>query len=313
MHFQGGHIPVLYDETMSWLKLEPGQIVVDGTLGACGHSRGILERIMPGGMLIGIDKDEAAIARAHELLGEYGESVRIVHSDFKNIIDVLDRVGVPKVDRALLDLGVSSYQLEESERGFSYMQDARLDMRMDQTRGKNALDVVNSYSVDQLARLIREYGEEKWSTRIAQFIVSAREKAPIESTGQLASVIQDAIPASARRSGPHPAKRTFQAIRIEVNDELRGLTEAVSDYVDCLRPAGRLAVITFHSLEDRIVKKEMARLQNPCTCPPDLPVCACGNIPKVRVATRKPVIASNKELDENPRARSAKLRVAERL
>lgn len=313
MHFQGGHIPVLYEQTLSYLKLEPGQTVVDGTLGACGHARGILERIMPGGLLIGIDKDEAAIKRAQPLLDEYGGNVRIVRSDFKNIREVLNAAGVSGMDRALLDLGVSSYQLEEAGRGFSYMQDAPLDMRMDQRTMLDAAQIVNKYTKEDLQRVIREYGEEKWAGRIAQFICEVRKTSPIETTAQLAQVVRDAIPAGARRTGPHPAKRTFQAIRIEVNAELTGLKEAIDAYVDCLHPGGRLAVITFHSLEDRIVKKEFAYLQNPCTCPPDLPVCACGNAPKIRLATRKPVIASNEELNENPRARSAKLRVAEKI
>lgn len=313
MHFQGGHIPVLYDETLSWLKLHPGQTVVDGTLGACGHARGILERILPGGVLVGIDKDAAAVERAQVLLKEYRNSVRIIHSDFKDIRDVLREAGVSGMDRALLDLGVSSYQLEEADRGFSYMQDAPLDMRMDQRAAIDAAEVVNSYPREELARILRDYGEEKWSGRIAQFIVEARGRMPIRTTEQLAQIVRDAIPAGARRSGPHPAKRTFQAIRIEVNAELTGLKEALAAYVDCLHPQGRLAVITFHSLEDRIVKKEFAHLQNPCVCPPDLPVCACGRKPLVRVVTRKPVTASNEELEHNPRARSAKLRVAERI
>lgn len=313
MHFQGSHIPVLYDETLATLQLAPGQVVVDGTLGACGHARGILERILPGGLLIGIDKDEAAIERAKPLQEEYGDSVRVVRSDFKDIRGVLKEAGVPGADRALLDLGVSSYQLEEAARGFSYMQDAPLDMRMDQRTEKNAMQVVNTYSVQELNRILRDYGEEKWSSRIAHRIAAAREEHPIETTEQLAQVVRDAIPASARRTGPHPAKRTFQAIRIEVNNELGGLAEAVDDYVESLRPGGRLAIITFHSLEDRIVKKEFQRLQDPCICPPDLPVCACGRVPQVRIVTRKPVTASNEELESNPRARSAKLRVCEKI
>lgn len=313
MQFQGGHIPVLYNETLEYLDLHQGNVVVDGTLGACGHARGILERIMPGGMLIGIDKDEEAIDRAKKLLSSYGDHVRIVHSDFKRILEVLNEVGITSVDRAMLDLGVSSYQLEDAERGFSYMQDARLDMRMDQTAGIDAMQIINEYPEEELDRIISRYGEEKWSRRIAHFIAAERSKAPIETTAQLAAIITSAIPASARRSGPHPAKRTFQAIRIEVNNELSGLTEALQHYVDSLNTNGRLAVITFHSLEDRIVKKEFARLADPCICPPDLPVCACGLNPVVRLVTRKPVVASNKELETNSRSRSAKLRVVERI
>lgn len=313
MQFQGGHIPVLYNETLEYLDLHQGNVVVDGTLGACGHARGILERIMPGGMLIGIDKDEEAIDRAKKLLSSYGDHVRIVHSDFKRILEVLNEVGITSVDRAMLDLGVSSYQLEDAERGFSYMQDARLDMRMDQTAGIDAMQIINEYPEKELDRIISRYGEEKWSRRIAHFIAAERSKAPIETTAQLAAIITSAIPASARRSGPHPAKRTFQAIRIEVNNELSGLTEALQHYVDSLNTNGRLAVITFHSLEDRIVKKEFARLADPCICPPDLPVCACGLNPVVRLVTRKPVVASNKELETNSRSRSAKLRVVERI
>ena len=313
MRFQGKHIPVLYQETLSWLALEPGQIVVDGTLGASGHARGILEHILPGGMLIGIDRDEEAVRRADSLLAAYRSDVRIVHSDFKAINEILHDLGIETVDRALLDLGVSSFQLEDASRGFSYMQNGRLDMRMDQDSPQDALSVVNTYTEDALASVIRTFGEEKWSRRIAQFIVAAREKAPIETTEQLAELVRDAIPASARRTGPHPAKRTFQAIRIEVNGELNGLCEALAAYVSRLKSGGRLAVITFHSLEDRLVKKEFTRLANPCVCPPDLPVCACGRKPEIRYVTRKPITASNEELDDNPRARSAKLRVVEKI
>lgn len=313
MQFQNAHIPVLYRETLSWLDLRPGLTVVDGTLGACGHARGILERILPGGRLIGIDKDEAAIVRAEHLLEEYKDHVRIIHSDFKRIDEVLDEAGVSGMDRALLDLGVSSFQLEDADRGFSYMQDGPLDMRMDQGDAKSALKVVNEYPPDELERIIGLYGEEKWAKRIALFIAKAREEEPIETTSALSEIIKSAIPAGARRNGPHPAKRTFQAIRIEVNGELAGLDTALASYAEHLSPGGRLAVITFHSLEDRIVKKEFARLQNPCICPPDLPVCACGRVPVVRAVTRKPVIPSNEELEANPRARSAKLRVAERI
>lgn len=310
---QDDHVPVLFGETLEWLDLRPGLSVVDGTLGGCGHARAILERIMPGGTFIGIDKDMAAIKRARERLADCAGDIRLVHSDFKDIGEILKEQELPSVDRALLDLGVSSFQLEQADRGFSYMQDAPLDMRMDQSASLDARRVVNEYPEAELARILREYGEEKWAARIARFVADERAREPIETTGQLERVIRAAIPAAARRTGPHPAKRTFQAIRIEVNGELAGLAECLEQYVQHLSVDGRLAVITFHSLEDRIVKKELARLADPCTCPPDFPVCVCGRKPTARVLTRKPVVPGPAELADNPRARSAKLRVALRI
>ncbi|MBD5560907.1 MAG: 16S rRNA (cytosine(1402)-N(4))-methyltransferase RsmH [Clostridia bacterium] len=312
MEFQQGHIPVLFEETISLLNLKEGATVVDGTFGGGGHAAAILSAIGPDGLLIAIDRDEAAIARAHRRFGDV-PNVRIVHANFGEIQSVLGSLGLHSVDGVLLDLGVSSYQLEDADRGFSYMQDAKLDMRMDRTQQLDAAEVVNTYPREELAEIIRGYGEERWADRIAEFIVREREKHPIQTTSQLVSVIKAAIPHGARRDGPHPAKRTFQAIRIEVNNELRSLPGAIADCAEVLRPGGRLAVITFHSLEDRIVKQEFRRLADPCECPKDFPVCVCGRKPVVRIITRKPVEAPASELEENPRARSAKLRVAERI
>lgn len=313
MKYQGGHLPVLFEETIEGLDLFPGLTVADGTLGGGGHARGILSRIMPGGTFIGIDRDEAAIERVEPIASECHGNVFLVHSDFREIDGILSGLNISGVDRAVLDLGVSSFQLEEADRGFSYQQDAPLDMRMDQSAGATAADIVNTYTQSELTRVLRTYGEEKWSARIADFIVQKRAKAPILTTGQLSEVVRAAVPAAARRDGPHPAKRTFQALRIEVNDELSGLGEALERYVQALRSGGRLAVITFHSLEDRIVKQSFQKLANPCICPPDLPVCACGRKPQVRILTRKPVVAGSAELTRNSRARSAKLRIAQKI
>lgn len=307
-----GHVPVLYGETLKALKLENGKVIVDGTLGGAGHARGILERIMPDGRLVGIDKDEAAIERCTLRLAEYKERVTLVHSDFKRIREVLAGLGIREIDGAVLDLGVSSFQLDEGERGFSYNEDAPLDMRMDRGSDFSARTVVNEYTEEELHRVIREFGEERWAARIAQFIVKERQNGSVDTTGQLTEIIKKAIPAAARRDGPHPAKRTFQAIRIEVNGELAGLEKAIEDYVSVLKSGGRLAVITFHSLEDRIVKQTYRRLFDPCECPKDFPVCVCGKKSQVRIITRKPILPDEEELEKNPRARSAKLRVAEK-
>ncbi len=306
-----GHVPVLYEQTLEALALKPGDVVVDGTLGGAGHAQGILQRIVPGGMLIGIDKDAAAIRRGEERLAAYG-GVTLVHDDFKNIISILDRLQVERVNAAVLDLGVSSFQLDEGERGFSYQQDAPLDMRMDRESKLSAAGVVNEYPERELVRILREYGEERWAARIAAFIAERRKEKRIETTAELVGVIKAAVPKGARQDGPHPAKRTFQAIRIEVNGELYGLKKAVEDYVARLAPGGRLAVITFHSLEDRIVKQAFRTLYNPCECPPDFPVCVCGKTRSIEMITRKPIVPSATETGENPRARSAKLRVAEK-
>ncbi|MGB9809744.1 MAG: 16S rRNA (cytosine(1402)-N(4))-methyltransferase RsmH, partial [Caldanaerobacter sp.] len=275
-----------------------------------GHSEEILKRLTTG-KLIAIDRDEEAILTAKERLKMY-ENVIFIKDNFKNIKEILRGLGIKKIDGVILDLGVSSYQLEEVERGFSYMKDAPLDMRMDKNSPFSAYDVVNKYSEKELERVIREYGEEKWASRIARFIVEERKKGDIKTTSQLVEIIKKAIPASARREGPHPAKRTFQAIRIEVNEELKDLDKALEDMVEVLRGKGRIAVITFHSLEDRIVKNTFKKLENPCTCPPDLP-CTCGKEPLIKIISKKPILPSKEEVEENPRARSAKLRVAEKL
>ncbi|MEQ2130342.1 16S rRNA (cytosine(1402)-N(4))-methyltransferase RsmH [Caldanaerobacter subterraneus KAk] len=304
------HKSVLLKETIEHLNINPEGIYVDGTLGGGGHSEEILKRLTTG-KLIAIDRDEEAILAAKERLKDY-KNVIYIKDNFKNIKEILRNLGIEKVDGILLDLGVSSYQLEEVERGFSYMKDAPLDMRMDKTSPFSAYDVVNRYSEKELERVIREYGEEKWASRIAKFIVEERKKGDIKTTSQLVEIIKKAIPASARRMGPHPAKRTFQAIRIEVNEELKDLDRALEDMVEVLRGKGRIAVITFHSLEDRIVKNTFKKLENPCTCPPGLP-CTCGKQPVIKIITKKPILPSKEEVEENPRSRSAKLRVAEKL
>lgn len=304
------HTSVLLMQSVDALALSPGCIAVDGTVGLGGHSEEILKRVRPNGMLIGIDRDKNALLMAKRRLSD---GFMPVHDNFFHIKEVLRTYGLSQVDGILMDLGVSSYQLDEPMRGFSYQHDAPLDMRMDDTQPYSAKDAVNELSKTDLTRIIREYGEEKWAARIAQFIVERRAEKPIETTFELVDIIKAAIPKGARRDGPHPAKRTFQAIRIYVNDELDGLGQALENAVHCLKPGGRIAVITFHSLEDRIVKQTFARLANPCTCPPGTPVCICGKTPEVKVITKKPILPTEQELLENPRARSAKLRVAERL
>ncbi|SFQ32800.1 16S rRNA (cytosine(1402)-N(4))-methyltransferase RsmH [Caldicoprobacter faecalis] len=304
------HTPVLLNEVLELLNCHPGQVIVDGTVGGGGHAHEILKRIVPGGFLIGIDRDPNALEAAQKKLREFEGCFKLVHANFADVKEVLKSLGIDAVDGMLLDLGVSSYQLEERARGFTYMQDAPLDMRMDPTQTFSAYNVVNEYSQQELERVIRDYGEERWAKRIAQFIVNSR---PIETTGQLVDVIKKAIPAAARREGPHPAKRTFQAIRIEVNQELSLLSKAIEDAVDVLKPGGRLCVISFHSLEDRIVKQMFRSLSNPCTCPPDSPVCTCGRRPRVKVLTSKPVTPTSSEVSANPRSRSAKARCCQKL
>ncbi len=304
------HVPVLLEKCMEALSIKPSGTYIDATMGGAGHSEQIVKRLTTG-KLIGFDQDKNAIAASRKRLAAY-QNVIYVNRNFQYIKEVLGELAIDTVDGALMDLGVSSHQLDEAERGFSYMHDAPLDMRMDQSSSFSAYDVVNSYSRERLEQIIFQYGEERWAKRIAAFIEEERGLRPIETTGELVSIIKKAVPKGARRDGPHPAKRTFQAIRIEVNGELSLLGQAIDDFVDCLKPGGRLAVITFHSLEDRIVKTKFAELAVGCTCPKELPVCVCGKQPKGKVITRKPIVADERELSENPRARSAKLRVFER-
>lgn len=307
------HVPVLLGEVLEGLDIKQNGIYADGTLGGAGHGKEIASRLGPEGVFIGIDRDRDALDASSERLEGLPCRVELVQSNYSQIKQVLRELGINALDGALLDLGVSSFQLDNPERGFSYMQDAPLDMRMNADDSLTAEDVVNGYSEEELARIIKEYGEERWASRIASFIARERKKTRITGTLQLVEIIKAAVPASARRDGPHPAKRTFQALRIEVNDELGQLKTAVDDFVDVLAPGGRLAIISFHSLEDRIVKECFARRLDPCICPPDLPVCVCGRKPDVRKVTRKPVTASKEELDINPRSRSAKLRVIEKI
>ena len=307
------HTSVLLNETIEGLKIKPDGIYVDGTLGGGGHSFEIAKRLNDRGRLIGIDQDEAAILAAGERLKDFGEKVTIVRSNYRNAISVLRDLGIEKIDGMMLDLGVSSYQLDTAERGFSYMQDARLDMRMDRESALSAYEVVNEYSEEELRRIIYEYGEEKFAKNIAANIVKARLEAPIETTLQLSELIKSSMPKAAREGGHHPAKRTFQAIRIEVNAELTGIPPVIEAAVSHMNVGGRLAIITFHSLEDRIVKQTFATLATGCTCPKEFPVCVCGKKPDIRKITGKPILPSPEELEANPRARSAKLRVAEKL
>lgn len=306
------HISVLYEESIDALRIKDGGLYVDGTLGGGGHSYGILSRNSLCS-LIGIDRDSEAIEAASKRLLEFGERAVIVKNNFCNVKDILRERNIKTIDGAVLDLGVSSYQLDNAERGFSYMQSAPLDMRMNREDTLTARDVVNSYSKEELTRIFFDYGEEKWSKRIAEFIAKEREKAPIETTGELTRIIKAAIPQKARLDGGHPAKRVFQAIRIEVNGELKILDKAVRDFIDVLSPGGRLAVITFHSLEDRIVKNAFRSMAEGCTCPKDFPICVCGNKPTVKIVNRKPIIPCRDEQDGNPRSKSAKLRIAEKL
>lgn len=303
------HVTVLLNETVDMLSVKEGGIYVDYTLGGGGHSGLILSR---GGKVIGIDRDMTAIENAKEKFKEYGSDFIPVHDNFRNVKDILKNLGIDKVDGIAADLGVSSPQLDVAERGFSYMHDAPLDMRMDKSSDFSAFNVVNEYSSEELFRVISRYGEERWASRIAEFIVEGRKDKPIETTFELVDIIKAAIPAAARKDGPHPAKRTFQAIRIEVNGELEILEGAVRDGVDCLKKGGRMAVITFHSLEDRIVKETFADLAKGCTCPKEFPVCVCGKKPAVRLVNRKPILPNDEELGINPRARSSKLRAAEK-
>lgn len=306
------HKSVLLDETIESLNIKPNGIYVDGTLGGGGHSYEIAKRLTDGGRLIGIDQDEDAIRAAKERLSEFADRVTIVRDNYCNMPKVLDELGVSKVDGILLDIGVSSYQLDEAERGFTYKQDAPLDMRMDQRQEMTAKDIVNGYSEEDLYRIIRDYGEDKFAKNIAKHIVQARQIKPVETTFELDEIIKAAIPMKFRATGGHPAKKTFQAIRIELNRELEVLDESIDAMTDLLNDNGRLCIITFHSLEDRIVKTIFRKNENPCTCPPDFPVCVCGKKPKGKVITRKPIVPDEEELEENKRAKSSKLRVFER-
>lgn len=304
------HVSVLLEETIESLNIKEDGIYVDGTLGGAGHTKEILKKL-ENGLLIGIDQDLDALTNAKTILKDY-KNVHLSHNNFSNIKEVLKELGIESVDGIMMDLGVSSYQLDTGERGFSYMKDAPLDMRMDRQGDLSAYEVVNNYSEKELGEVIRDYGEERFAKRIASFIVNEREVSKIKTTFELVDIIKKAIPARFRRTGPHPAKRTFQAIRIEVNKELEILKDTINDSVDVLKPGGRLAMITFHSLEDRIVKHTYKKLSDPCECPKALP-CVCGKKPIIKILTKKPIGPSEEELEINPRSRSAKLRVLEKI
>ena len=306
------HKSIMLDEVLSSLSIKPDGIYVDGTLGGGGHSYEIASRLTEGGRLIGIDQDEEAIRAAGKRLASFSDRTSIIHSNYANMRQVLLELGISKVNGILLDLGVSSYQLDNAQRGFTYREDVPLDMRMDRRQKRTAADIVNSYSEMELYRMIRDYGEDRFAKNIAKHIVAQRQETPIETTGQLIEAIKAAIPMKVRAKGGHPAKRTFQAIRIELNQELDVLRDNLDDMIDLLDDGGRLCVITFHSLEDRIVKNIFRRNENPCVCPPEFPVCTCGRKPKGKVITRKPILPGKEELEENSRAGSAKLRVFER-
>ena len=305
------HKPVLLDECMEVLNIRPGGVYVDGTLGRAGHSREIARRLTVG-RLICIDQDMAAIEAAEERLAPWRDRVTLVHGNFSGLADILRQAGVSGVDGARFELGVSSPQLDDASRGFSYVQDAPLDMRMDAAAALTAREVVNTWSPEELRRILYEYGEERYAPAIARAIVRAREEKPVETTLELADIIRGAMPPAALREKQHPAKRTFQAVRIAVNGELDVLPPMLKAAVESLNPGGRLAVITFHSLEDRIVKRTMRDMARGCTCPPEFPVCVCGKKPMLRLVTRRPIVPGTEELSENPRARSAKLRAAEK-
>ena len=306
------HYSVMLKETIEELKVKSDGIYVDGTLGGGGHAYEVCKRLSDVGHFYGIDQDAAAIAAASQRLSEFGNRVTIIRSNYCEMCKELRDRGVTGVDGIVLDLGVSSYQLDEADRGFTYREDVALDMRMDQRQEKTARDIVNGYSEMDLYRIIRDYGEDKFAKNIAKHIVQARERQPIETTGELVEIIKAAIPAKIRMQKGHPAKQTFQAIRIELNRELEVLRDSLDDMIDFLNPGGRLCIITFHSLEDRIVKNAFRKNEHPCTCPPDFPVCVCGKTPKGKVVTRKPILPGEGELEENSRSKSAKLRVFER-
>jgi 16S rRNA (cytosine1402-N4)-methyltransferase len=308
---QFSHVPVMLEPVIRELNIKPDGIYVDGTLGGAGHSSVIASKLTTG-LLIGVDRDRDAIEAASGRLAPYGGRVMIVKDEYVNIPEILKAHGIPGVDGILLDLGVSSWQLDAPERGFSYMNDAPLDMRMDREQLRTAADIVNEEDERELTRILREYGEEKFAGAIARRIVARRKLEPIRTTGELVGIVEESIPRKAKLKGGHPAKRTFQALRIALNGELDEISQAVEDLADCLNPGGRFAVITFHSLEDRIVKDGFRTLENPCVCPPDFPVCVCGRKSKGRVLTRKPILPDEEEIRLNPRAKSAKLRVFEK-
>lgn len=306
------HTSVLLKETISALSIEPSGIYVDGTLGGAGHSFEICKSLDDKGRLIGIDQDEAAILTAGERLRDFGDKVNIVRDNYVNLPSILNELKIEKVDGICLDLGVSSYQLDNADRGFTYREDVKLDMRMDERHDKTAADILNEYDEQRLFKIIRDYGEDKFAKNIAKHIVLYRKDKRIETTGELIEIIKRAIPMKFQVMGGHPAKRTFQAVRIELNRELEVLESSIDKMIDLLNPGGRLAIITFHSLEDRIVKNLFKKNENPCTCPDNFPICVCGNKSKGRVITRKPILPSQNELEQNSRSKSAKLRVFER-
>ena len=306
------HKSVLLKETIEGLNIKPDGIYVDGTLGGGGHSYEIARRLDKGGKLVGIDRDEDALSAASERLSEFSDRVKLIRGNYEDTVSILHDQGIFGADGILLDLGVSSYQFDEAERGFSYKKEAPLDMRMDRREKRTAADIINGYTESELYRIIRDYGEDRFAKNIAKHIVNERQKKPIETTTELAEIIKHAIPARVREGGGHPAKKTFQAIRIELNRELDILSGSIEGLIDILNPGGRIAIITFHSLEDKIVKSAFKKAENPCTCPPDFPVCVCGKKSKGRVLTRKPIVSGDEELSENNRAHSAKLRIFEK-
>lgn len=306
------HKSVLLNETIDGLNIQPDGIYVDGTLGGGGHAYEVCRRLGDKGSIVGIDQDAAAIEAAGNRLKDFGEKVTIVRSNYCDMKSKLHELGIDKVDGIVLDLGVSSYQLDTAERGFSYREDAPLDMRMDTRQKMTARDIVNDYEEMELYRVIRDYGEDKFAKNIAKHIVAARKEKTIETTGELTEIIRASIPMKYQKKSGHPAKRTFQAIRIELNRELEVLKDSLDDMIDLLNPGGRLCIITFHSLEDRIVKSAFRKNENPCTCPSDFPVCVCGKVSKGSILTRKPILPSKEEMEENSRAKSAKLRIFER-
>lgn len=306
------HKSVLLEETIEGLRVKPDGIYVDGTLGGAGHATEVCRRLSAKGRFIGIDQDQDAIVAASERLAAYKDRVTIIRSNYCYMVNELKNLGIHQVDGIVLDLGVSSYQLDNEERGFTYRVDAPLDMRMDQRQSRTAADIINGYEEKELYRIIRDYGEDKFAKNIAKHIVAARQEKPINTTGELTEIIRRAIPMKIQAAGGHPAKRTFQAVRIELNRELDVLRESLDGMIDILGDGGRICVITFHSLEDRIVKTIFRKNENPCTCPPDFPVCVCGKKPKGKVITRKPILPGEQELEENSRSKSAKLRIFER-
>lgn len=307
------HKSVLLEEAVDGLRVKPDGTYVDGTLGGAGHACRVCEKLSAKGRFIGIDQDQDAIIAANERLREFGDRITVIRSNYCYAVKELKERGIEQVDGILLDLGVSSYQLDNPDRGFTYRVDAPLDMRMDQRSSLTASDIVNGYEEKELYRIIRDYGEDKFAKNIAKHIVSARAKKPIETTGELTAIIRQSIPMKIQAAGGHPAKRTFQAIRIELNHELEVLRDSLDEMVDILSDRGRICIITFHSLEDRIVKNAFRKNENPCTCPKNFPVCVCGRKPKGKVITRKPILPSAQEMEENPRAKSAKLRIFQRI